>query len=227
VAGYIASPGDVDWFRLTATTPSVARVEIGCPERIDLKVAVHDAAGKELWRVDEGGRREPEVLVDLPVRGPVFVRVSARPGDANADEPYRLTWKMEPDDGTWEREPNNSFAAATHWPAGVPLMRGYIHPRGDVDTFRVAAPPDRPAKLRAVVRPLPRLNLVLGLLEAAEPGAMLKPTSVAETKATNVDAERVLEATLAPGKIYYLQIRDASGKASNPRDSYSVSVTVE
>jgi hypothetical protein len=227
LAGYIVSQGDVDWFRLTAAAPSLARVEVTCPERVDLKLAVHDAAGKELWRVDEGGRRETEVLVNVPVRGTAYVRVYARPGDANADEPYRLTWKLEPDDGTWEHEPNNSFAAATPWPAGAPLLRGYLHPRGDIDTYRVVAPPDRAAKLRAVVRPLPRLSPVLTLLEAGEPSAGLKPTPVAETKASSADADRVLEAPLAPGKIYYLQLRDASSKASNPRDAYSISLTVD
>jgi hypothetical protein len=227
VAGYIASGGDVDWYRLTAAAPSIARVEVSCPERVDLKLAVHDAAGRELWKVDEAGRREPETLVDVPVRGTVLLRVFARPGDANADEPYRLTWKLDPDDGTWEHEPNNSFAAATSWPAGAPLLRGYLHPRGDVDTFKVVAPPDRPAKLRASARPLPRVRLVLALLEAPEPGSTLKPTPVGESKPATDDADRVLEAPLAAGKTYYLQVRDATGKQSNPRDAYSLSVTIE
>jgi hypothetical protein len=227
LAGYVASPGDADWYRLTAATPSLARLEVNGPERVDVKLAVHDAAGKELWRVDEGGRREPELLVDVPVRGQVFVRVFARPGDANPDEPYRLTWKVEPDDGTWEHEPNNSFAAANAWPAAAPLLRGYLHPRGDVDTFRVTAPADRPARLRAIVKPLPRLNLALVLLEAADPGSTLKPTPVGESKAPSADADRVLEAPLGAGKTYYLQLRDASGKASNPRDAYTLSLTVE
>jgi hypothetical protein len=227
LAGYVASAGDVDWFKLAAATPSLARVEVSCPERVDLKLSVHDAAGKELWKVDEGGRREPETLVDVPVRGTVFLRVYARPGDLNADEPYRLTWKLDPDDGTWEHEPNNSFAAATPWPAGAPLMRGYLHPRGDMDTFKVVAPPDRPARLRAVVRPLPRLRVVLALLEGPEPGSTLKPTPVGESKSSTDDADRILEAPLAAGKTYYLQVRDASGKASNPRDAYSLSLTIE
>jgi hypothetical protein len=106
-------------------------------------------------------------------------------------------------------------------------VRGYLHPRGDVDTFRVLAPPDRPAKLRAVVKPLPRLNLSLVLLEAENTGSTLKPTLVAESKAANADSDRVLEAPLAAGRVYYLQVRDASGKASNPRDPYSLSLTVE
>jgi hypothetical protein len=227
LAGYIASTGDVDWYRLTAATPSLARVEVSCPERVDLKIGVHDATGKELWRVDEGGRREPETVVNVPVRGTVLLRVYARPGDVNADEPYRLSWKVDPDDGTWEHEPNNSFAAATPWPAGATVMRGYLHPRGDVDTFKVVAPADRPAKLRAAVHPLPRVRISLVLLEAADPGSTLKPTQVAETKPATEDADRVLEAPLAAGKIYYLQLRDGSGKSSNPRDSYSLTVTIE
>jgi hypothetical protein len=228
LAGYIAAPGDADWYRLTSATPALARIEVSGPERVDPKLAVHDATGAELWRVDEGGRREPEVLVDVPVRGTVYVRVFARPGDANPDEPYRLTWKLEPLEGAWELEPNDEPRRATPWPPGAPSVRGYLHPRGDVDLFRVGTPGPAPAHLRASLANLPLLRLVLTLLveEGGGDGGPPHLTVVTEAKPKG-DGERVVEATLAPEKRYFLRVRDASGKASNPRDSYTLGLTLE
>jgi hypothetical protein len=223
LAGYLAAPGDVDWFRLTSDAPVLARVEVTCPERVDLKLAVHDQNGVELGRVDEGGRREPEVLVNVPVKGTVFVRVYGRPGDANPDEPYRLTWKLEPDDGTVEHEPNNTPAQANPLPpAGV--VQGTIYPRGDADLFRLNAPPDRAATLRATIGPIPKVRLTATLYEAPESGGLGAP--VAEAKGP-AEGDRVLVAPLQPGKSYLIQVRDASGKVANPRDSYSLRVVLE
>jgi hypothetical protein len=224
LSGYIAAPGDTDWFRLSSEGPALARVEVSCPERVDLKLAVHDASGAELWRADEGGRREPELVVNVPVKGSVYVRVFARPGDSNPDEPYRLTWKVEPDDGATEHEPNNTPARAMPVPPGG-SVQGVIHPTGDVDFYRVAAPPDRPARLRATVRPIPKVNLVLSLFAATEAGVLGPP--IATAKGSGPEEERVLEAELTPGTSYFLQVRDASGRMSNPRDSYTLRVDLQ
>jgi hypothetical protein len=77
------------------------------------------------------------------------------------------------------------------------------------------------------MRPLPRVRVSLALFEAPDAGSTLKPTPVAETKPSTDDADRVLEAPLVSGKTYYLQVRDSSGKSSNPRDPYSLAVTIE
>jgi hypothetical protein len=243
----IAAPGDVDWFRLgraegeprrelTAETPALARVELTCPERVDLKLAIHDAAGSELWRVDEGGRRESEVAVNIPVRGPTYVRVFARPGDANPDEPYRLTWSLTADDGTIEHEPNGEPARPNPLPAGG-SVQGTIHPRGDRDLYGFAAPADRPARVRATLRPVPKVNLLLSLHAAPDAGARLgaplvearsgSPEASRGRASSSIDADRVLEAPLEAGRSYLLQVRDATGKVSNPRDAYTLRVDIQ
>jgi hypothetical protein len=218
ISGFLAA-GDQDFYKLTLPSPQIVRAEVTCPERVNIKIAVHDAGGMELYHVDEGGRQEPEVITDawLPA-GDSYLRVYAGKGESNTDQPYQLSVRTTPDDGTWEHEPNNSPPRATPWPAGAPLLRGMISPKGDEDWFRVPPAPGGTKGIVATVRPIERVDLQLFVADDAK--NMVKA-------AGSGDAERVLRAPVDPGKSYFLVVKDARGKQSNPRDSYELHLTFE
>lgn len=221
MAGFLG-PGDQDFYKLTLPGPHVLRVELSCPERINVKLALHDASGAELYHVDEGGRQEPEALVDAWVpAGDSYLRVYAGKGEANVDQPYRLEVRATPDDGTWEHEPNGTPARATPWPAGAGIMRGMIHPRGDEDYYRVPPPPASAKGIVASVRPIERVNLALVLTD--EHGSVLARSQGAG------EAERVLRTLIDPAHSYFLVVRDEHGKdkQSNPRDAYELHLGFE
>lgn len=149
-SGYLAPGGDVDWYRVKVERPSILHVEVSALERADLELSVH-APGKPgekpkmLARANEGGVREGEVLpaVGIPA-GESLIRVesAARNVDGrkwvrdteDRNNLYKLTATVAPDDGTMEREPNGTPAAAQELalPASI---KGYIWPRKDVDAF--------------------------------------------------------------------------------------------
>jgi hypothetical protein len=83
-------PGDTDVFRYTPTAPTALDLEVTPPDRVNVKLEVLTADGQPLASADEGGRRQPERLVNLPVSQPVLVRLTQRRGEGNADEPYQL-----------------------------------------------------------------------------------------------------------------------------------------
>jgi len=222
VAGHIAAPGDVDFYRVATPGRFVGKIVVTCPERLDIRLSLHDGASRELMKADTAGRREAEVLVGAPLSEGIFLRVSAKRGEASPDEAYRLTYTLEPDDGTWEREPNGTLESATPWPEGKNMVRGFVYPRGDIDIFRVAGPTEREQRLRVTLGPLPGLVLRLRLLEQVTGGA---PRSVQEVAAQGSEAH--LQATLQPGKQYFLEVRGDTGTKANSRDPYTLSRTLE
>jgi hypothetical protein len=216
VSGFL-SVGDQDYFKLTSAAPQIVRIEVSCPERVNIKLALHDAQGAELYHVDEAGRQEPELIADAYVpAGDAYIRVYAGKGESNADQPYRLEVKATPDDGAWEHEPNGSAARATPWAAGVSAMRGMIQPKGDEDLYRITPGGHT---LSAQVRAIERVNLEVVLLDDQQ-----KP--VAKAVGTG-DEPRSLRAAVDPARTYFLRLRDARGKESNPRDAYELHVTYE
>ncbi|MHB1845823.1 MAG: hypothetical protein ACYCWW_13430, partial [Deltaproteobacteria bacterium] len=72
--GYLAPRGDVDYYRVHAAAPSLLHVKLSGLDRVDTEISVVDPPdhpkGREklLWKANEGGPREPEVIpaVALP-----------------------------------------------------------------------------------------------------------------------------------------------------------------
>jgi hypothetical protein len=147
--GFIAPAGDRDWYRIHAELPMVLHAELSGADRADLELLAYADAGSDkprlIARVNEGGARETEVLpaVGIPA-GDSFLMVQAaarelegkwvRDGE-DRQNPYRLLVQLSPDDGTTEREPNDSVAAAQQIPLPIAL-KGWIWQRKDVDVFR-------------------------------------------------------------------------------------------
>jgi hypothetical protein len=153
--GYLSPPGDVDWYRVHASAPSILRVEVSGLARADVELSVWLPPQKpgdkptQLARANEGGVREGELLpaVGIPA-GDALVKVesalrtidgkSARDGEDH-ETLYKLTATLAPDDGTQDREPNDDLAHAQ--PAQLPTrITGTVWPKRDVDVYRFHVP---------------------------------------------------------------------------------------
>jgi hypothetical protein len=209
--------GDVDVFKYASPVPVELDVEATPPERVDIKLEVLAPDGKVLARSDTGRRREPERLPNVFVPGgAALVRLTAGKGDANLDEPYRLTIAARPPEPGAEHEPNDTSGAATLLPPGA-VGGGLIAPRGDVDFWQATAAPDADGNVAVSVGGVPGLALDVRVRGASgkelarfkvAPGAAATPNSVA----TGGDGCCVVE------------IREATGKLANPRDRYALAV---
>jgi hypothetical protein len=91
-------------------------------------------------------------FVALPA-GDSYLRVRMRAADADdRDHLYKLSATVTPDDGSLDREPNDT--ALTAQPVTLPVsLRGYLWPRRDVDFFRFHVPPDHAPVTIALTAP--------------------------------------------------------------------------
>ena len=146
-----------------------------------------------------------------------LVRLSAGKGDANLDEPYRLTITARPPEPGGEREPNDTIATPTPLPPGA-VGGGLIAPRGDVDFWQAPATPDADGNVtrergrRARAR---RSTCACAAPRARSSGASRSPRGAAATPNT-----------IATGgeACCLVEVREATGKLANPRDRYAVAV---
>jgi hypothetical protein len=216
VAGYLGRV-DVDVFRYTASVPVELDVEAVPPERLDLKLEILRPDGTVLAKSDTGKRREPERLPNVFVPGgTALVRLTPAKGDGNTDEPYRLTIAARPPESSGEREPNDTIATPTALPPGA-VGSGLVAPRGDVDFWSAAATPDADGNVTVSVGGVP--GLALDVRVRATAGKELGRFKVAGDGAPGSN-------TIATGgeACCVVEVREATGKAANPRDRYSVAV---
>jgi hypothetical protein len=236
--GFLAPKGDVDYFRVSASEPSLLKIELSGLDRVDstLSLVSVDEAGKEqlLLRADDGGVREGELLVNVAA-GPdsdVLVKVDTASrriqgkwvkDQENAIQPYRLTVSSRPDDGTWEREPNGDGSAATPIEVGRP-MRGHVHPKKDVDLYRLDL-------TRALVKVPLRINLT-GILKVDlalklyRLDAEGKPTLVQSSEKGKGDQPESIRYAAEPG-VYLIEVKDTPNRQSNFIDAYQLLVEQE
>lgn len=231
--GYVSPKGDVDYFRLVTDGPSLAKLQLSGVEKVDLVLSVVGAVdGKPeevLLKANEGGTREPEQLNNVSCPGSCLIKVetAARKVDGkwvkedeNSDSSYRLSAVVVPDDGSEEREPNNSVATAMPLPFGKPV-RGTIYPKKDVDYFQVDLR-DRDVKtpLRASVTGVLKVDLGLYLHRVEADG---KLTLVQTSDGARGDKPEIIRFSAEPG-LYLLEVRDAKNREANFQDSYQLSV---
>lgn len=160
MAGLLADTSDLDLFSVKVSRPQVLRVEVVPPLGVDVSLALAGNDGEVVWEVDNGGAREREILPTVwvnPPRGLFRVRAPKR-GDVSAVSSYHL--RAQPVAGVgWEREPNGTPDTAT--PLGGEI-RGHVHPKRDVDYYRLQASPAQQGTL--VVEAPPRIALKVELL---------------------------------------------------------------
>ena len=139
LSGTLADHYDRDCFEVPVPREGLLRVAVTPPWRLDPLIEVLDAKGAVGYSSNTSGEGKEELLVGLYVRPPlanVCVR-AARSGAADSAGRYRIMVKLESAE-RFEREPNGRVEDATTIPAGASAMRGYMYPKGDVDTFRLS-----------------------------------------------------------------------------------------
>lgn len=231
--GFISPKGDVDVFRLVTDGPSIAKLQVSGVDKVDLVLSVVQAVeGKPdevLLKANEGVAREPEQLNNVACNGVCFIRVEAAAKkvdgkwvkeDENADQAYRLSATVVPDDGTEEKESNNTAATATPLAFGKPI-RGTVYPKKDVDYFAVDLR-DRPVKtaLKATVTGVLKVDVGLYLHRVEADG---KLTLVQTSDSAKGEKPETVRFAAEPG-LYVLEVRDTKNREANFQDSYQLSV---
>jgi hypothetical protein len=242
--GYLAPAGDVDDYRLHLEAPTRVHLSLSALESVDSELSVVEpetasASGKTLLKVNEGGTKEPEVIpaIVLPA-GDHIVRVQAAAhqvgtkwvrDQADLDHTYELTAVLAPDDGNFEREPNDTPATATPIAPAQPLS-GYAFPAKDIDVYRLDLS-NQPVAAGVTIHltAVAKVPLALELHEAKEAklGELLNTSDPGKA---GLDAQ--IQQKLDPG-VYYLVVKprppshDPGVPLADPDAPYRLSVQLE
>jgi serine/threonine-protein kinase len=135
---------DRDFYRLTISSPIVARIEVtGIPD-MDLKVVVFDAKGRKVEESDSGGPGDSELIPNLHLLpGDYYVDVreewiAGKQATENVSDWYKLTVTASPPAADKESEPDDTVQNARPIDisdAGA-IVSGTLWQTGDVDLYR-------------------------------------------------------------------------------------------
>jgi hypothetical protein len=232
--GFLTPKTDVDVYVVRPPQPSLVRFELSGVERLDLQLSVVEPGAKPgtekvLQRSNDGAVKEPERLNSVACNKECFVKVEGalRKVDGkwvrefeNPDQPYRLVARAIPDDGTEEREPDDTVDQATPLTLGKPI-RGTVYPKKDVDYFRLDLS-DRPVKtaLKATLTGILKVDVALFLYQRGEDGSLSLVQTADRAKG---DAPEVIRYAADPG-VYLFKVQDSKNRESNFQDSYQLTV---
>ena len=232
--GFLTPKTDVDYYVVRPPQPSLVRFELSGVERLDLVLSVVEPGAKPgtdkvLQRSNDGAVKEPERLNSVACAKECFVKVEGalRKVDGkwvrefeNPDQPYRLTARAIPDDGSEEREPNDKPDQASPLTLGRPV-RGTVYPKKDVDYFRLDLS-ERPVKtaLKATLIGILKVDVALYLYQQAEDGSL---SLVQTSDRGKGDAPEVIRYAADPG-VYVFKVQDSKNRESNFQDSYQLTV---
>jgi len=219
---YIDSVGDVDWYQMQNYTlfPQVARIiALGVP-KIDLKMTVFDETEQAIWTVNEGGELENEIIsnIGLPANSNYLLKVENLSKSGNIDQAYKLMASINPLQEGDEYEPNNDGATATQIQANS-RVKGFIHPSGDVDFYRLDLSNKSQARVRLTLKGIIKVNTDLVVYDEFK-------QIVAEANSRPSEATEYVAVTLVRG-VYLIKVYDDDGKQSNYRDPYELIVLVD
>ncbi len=220
--GVIDTPGDIDWYQLHnySINPQVARiVALGVP-KINLKLTVFDETEKAIWTVNDGGEMENEIIsnIGLPGNSTYYLKVENLTKTSNIDQPYSLLAMVDPLAEGDEFEPNNDFDTATAIQANS-RVKGYVHPIGDVDFYRLDLTNKYQTRLRLTLKGIIKVNTDLVIYNDSK-------QKVAEANSRPSEATETLTVDLFRG-IYYIKVYDDDGKQSNHRDPYELIILAD
>lgn len=216
---------DVDLFEIDnhGTTRRAAEVDVSSIPNMDVIVELLEPGQREPGIVaDSRGLGQGERLPNVPIDpGTDLIRVSERRLEGklpteNVSDPYYIRWRFLDDDGSFEREPNDSLELAEPLPLDVE-RRAWIGWRGDVDTFCLSDDADR---VIAQVSALAEVDLVLRVVDRRTDrsgkyddngvgrGETSKPWHQAEAGKLCVEVSA--------------DARDERGRAAQPDETYGV-----
>ncbi|MFL5319498.1 MAG: ABC transporter substrate-binding protein [Myxococcaceae bacterium] len=233
--GFLSPKGDQDYFVLRADQPTLARVQLTGVERLDLQLTMvgelpdGGEADVELLKANEGGVKEPEMLNNVFCSGECFFKVDGARKKVdgkwvadyeNAEMPYRLSVVTLPDNGSEEREPNNTPDRATPIALGK-AVRGTVYPKKDTDLY-VLDLSARPVKtsLKATLLGILKVDVGLYLHQLGEDGKLSLVQTADRAKG---DKPETIAFSAEPG-VYVFEVRDSKNRESNFQDSYQLVV---
>lgn len=235
--GFLSPKTDVDYYVVRPAQPSLLRFELSGVDKLDLVLSLVEPGSKPgtervLQRSNDGAVKEPERLNSVACTGACYVKVEGalRKVDGkwvrdfeNSEATYRLSVSAVPDNGSEEREPNDTPDQATPITLGKPI-RGTIYPKKDVDFFRLDLG-DRQVKtaLRATLTGILKVDVALYLYQRADDGTM---NLVQTSDKAKGDAPEVIRYAAEPG-VYLLKVQDSKNRESNFQDSYQLTVEEE
>ncbi len=228
--GFLSPKGDVDHYRLEVDSPSAVTIELGGLDAVDTVLSLVNPAKPDevLLKVNEGGTKEPERLVNVACAQVCLFRIEATARkvdgkwvreDWNGDKPYRLSTTVGPQDGL-EQEPNDKADKAGPVVFGAPV-RGLVYPKKDVDYF-VLDLRDRAVKtpMRAQLTGILKVDLALFLHRVEDDG---KLTLVQTADTAKGDKPETLRTSVEPGR-YVFEVRDLKNREANFQDSYMLTL---
>ncbi|WP_224368320.1 ABC transporter substrate-binding protein [Hyalangium versicolor] len=233
--GFLAPKSDVDYYVLKTTEPMLAKVEVSGVERLDLVLSAVDAPASDsaqetvTLKANDGALKEPERLNNVSCNGSCYFKVEGASRKVegkwvkdfeNADQPYRITVTAVPDDGSQEREPNNTADRAMDLTFGK-AVRGTVYPAKDVDYFRLDLT-ERPVRtpIRATLLGILKVDVGLYLHRVGPDG---KLSLVQTSDRAKGDQPETIRYSAEPG-VYVLEVRDAKNRESNFQDPYQLTV---
>jgi hypothetical protein len=225
---FLAPRGDVDWYFFHVDEPSIVRADVTGVDKVNLALAVIDPEkrfeekGNEWARSDMGDVKEPEALAGVAVpAGDNYLRVDTpwkKVGDKlvrdyeNGTDTYAITLGVSPDDGSWEREPNNAADKATPVEVGR-TYQGFVQPARDVDAWRLTLA--EPTTVAIVVSPVPKLDVVIVVKDRT--GA-----TIGTSDRTRIEAEERIVVPFEAGS-FTIEVKDKA-TAANPLKPYSLTL---
>jgi hypothetical protein len=229
--GYLAPKGDVDWYTFTTTQPSIIHAEITGVDNVRFVLSLIDPAKKgeeknnEIAKADSGEVKEPQALAGIAVpAGENYLRVEGaykKVGDKwvrdyeNATDLYTLTLTVEPDDGSYEREPNDKPEKATPVAVGK-QYKGFIQPAKDVDYYSLEI--KEASSVAITLSAVPKLDLSISVLDANRTDSTGAHVLVGSVDKGRVEAEERLVVPFEPGT-YLIEVRE-KGRETNAQKPY-------
>ncbi|HNR89193.1 MAG TPA: hypothetical protein PKM65_12705 [Spirochaetota bacterium] len=182
VSGMIFPRGDIDWYRVQGGDElQVYRVEAVPPPDVDVQLRLYNDRRERLWETDQAKRGERAIMPGIVLRGEFFIEVYSKTGAVNQDKPYLLTLVTKTYADGWEKEPNDTKAAATKVTGKTVL--GFTSKRKDVDYFLFEY--NRRVRCRYVIRAAQGSELQVS---ATDPmGYILKTVAAVGGKSVRLD----------------------------------------
>ena len=239
IRGYLARPDDDDWYKINVERASILSADLSALNRVDLQLYVVDPEKKkekrnfELMRLNEGKVNEPEQLTNIALApGENYLKVVGawKSIDGkyvqeyfNLDETYTLSITLRTDEGREEREPNDKNERATSIAVGD-SMRGFLHPKGDVDVYKLdLSSQSGPVSTTIECTGIPKVDINLALL-GPEQDDKGKHTELAASKKGKGEEKEQISKELMPGE-YWIVVRGPRFGESNTSDQYVLTVT--
>ena len=219
VKAFFDTEDDIDWYQLQcfAAYPQVARIEVFSIPKVNLKLTIFNQDEEQFWSVNETGEMENEIITNIGLRNSTnyFLKVENLAKSTNLNEKYAVYLDVNRFLAAEEFEPNNQQDAATILSLDT-SVKGFIHPIGDVDFYKLDLSNANATGLKLTLKGIVKVNTDMVLYD----GGMQK---IAEANSRQSEETETIEADIIRG-VYYIKVYDNDRKESNYRDQYQLLV---